>query len=892
MIHVMNVEDFLRDRGLKYHRSNGEVRVNCPRCGDTKEHLYINAETWLFHCKKCDWRGNRTLLDQEIGGSKPASLPGRTSITDLVEASIHFLASNLPPRIVEGLERRGLTRETISQQKIGWAINPDGLRRHLNELNFDREAVKSSGILRLAGGGWFLRNRIVIPYWSKGKLVWYRGRIDPDGGDGPKYISPARWKVRLYNEDVIETADDRIFICEGEPDTWALMAQGLPVVGIPGAGTFKEEWVPLFARFRLIYVCLDPDQAGRSGAARIARLLGDRVRLVELPSGVDVNDFFYAEGHTKDDFSALVRSAQSPAAEERNLLQPVHEELRDAPGPPALRVPKGWRLLRDGLFQIEIGRNGAPVETLIAPAPFFISGRSSNIDTREERLELTYLRDGSWRSMRLDRSSAMDHRRIATMAAYGLPITSLNGRDVVQFLQAFEAANSDHIPHQHTIAGFGWKEDGGRRFYVLGRQAIGAAALEIVHEAESLGEERLARSVRSSGQLDEWLNAMRLLVSYPRVLFGLYASFVPPLMELLDLPNFIVDFAGASSQGKTTAISIAASVWGLPTREQGGLITGWDATKVSIERLAALFNHMPIFLDDSQTVNEQTLQQIVYMVANGVGRLRGAIKGMQATPFWRVVAFSTGERALVDVTEFEGAKARTISMFGSPFGTASATRTIHRLQTAARFHYGHAGPIFVTEIVRLAASPEDRQTLKSSYEFVQRMLSERGKTNIADRMAQYFAAVFVAAQLAERLFNFGGDPLTVVTEAFAEACNDQGETDTARRALDFLASWTSSNQSFFDVNDERASAERSEAYGVIRKGDYVAVFPHKLKEVLSRHNFPYQTVLKTWMARGWIQGAKGHLTVPVRFRSELERMVKITWKALYDVPQTEEEPSQ
>ncbi len=879
VLQELSVEEYLKQQGIPFRRSGNEVHLNCPQCEDTKSHLYINVESWLFQCKRCHWSGNRLTWIKERGDLEPRALP-KYDQQNLLQLALNFLNRQLPPSLESYLNSRGLSSEQIKKQKFGYGTNLDGLRKALKEASFDPEAVQRSGILQRMKNRWFLQNRIVIPYWKDGQVVWFRGRLDPNRqDDGPKYLSPRNFTIQLYNQDALAPGDgDELFLCEGEPDTWALTTMGFPAVGIPGAGSFKEDWLPLFSRFSKIYLCLDPDQAGQRGAERLSRLLGSRALTVSLP-GCDLNDYFFKESHTREQFIKLLPQAQPLAPHQgldsSELVLPGSDTAR-------LLVPDGWSLTRQGIYQHTVTRSGEIAQVQIAPAPLYIAERTINLDTHEERWNLGHIRDGVWKQHKVDRATALDHRKLVSQAIYGLPVNSLNARATVQFLQAFETINQIQIPRIHSISGFGWKKHNSKQFFVLGQEAIGAADISIVHEAENIGEERMARAVHVQGDLDEWLRAMRLLPAYPRVLLGLYASFVPPLLQLLDLPNFIVDYAGASSQGKTTALTIAASVWGMPTRERGGLVVGWDATKVSIERIASLFNHLPIFLDDSQTVAEQTLQQIVYMIANGVGRLRGATKGMQSTPTWRVVAFSSGERALTDVTEYEGAKARTINIFGSPFGMTNVKAIIHRLQAASRNHYGHAGRAFLEELLPLSECKESLKQLRASYEFMQTMLSEHGKTNIADRLAQYFAAIYIAGKMAERLFAFGGDPQSIVMDAFLEANGEIKESDTSQRALEITASWIGSSSNFFDHNGVLATAERSEAFGVVRTGEYVAVFPHKLKELLERSKFSYPTVLKAWRLREWLHiGSGNHGTCSVWFRGRSERMVKLFWNSLY-----------
>ncbi len=558
--------------------------------------------------------------------------------------------------------------------------------------------------------------------------------------------------------------------------------------------------------------------------------------------------------------------------------QSIKANLPDAPAPDEFQIPTSWILNQAGLAKYTYTRDGLK-EIIVAPAPFFVSSRSANIDTRNEKLEITYLRDKKWKTLYEERSILMDHRKIVQLSAKGFPVNSLNCKEIVNFIHSFEAINDEKLPKQTTISGFGWKKEKGIPFFVMPDKAYGTN-IPIVYEPEGIGEEYLTRALRPEGDIKEWRWAIRKLNEFPRIMFHLYAAFTPPLMELLDAPNFIIDNWGLTSIGKTTVIAIAASVWGLPIKEQGGLIVGWDATKVSVERLACLFNHLPIFLDDSQTAREKIIENILYMVANGTGRLRGAVKGTQKTSYWRTIAFSTGERRLSEVTEFEGAKARIISLYGSPFGETKQSELIHKVKPIINSNFGHAGPQFIEKIISRGYN-QSSELLKKEYRYNVSELSKFGKDNVSDRIAQYLGAVQIAGELAETMFDFGGKPKDIIKHIFLENIGELKETgDYPQRALESIVSWVQSNQNSFDKSDLQASVDRGEVFGIIRDGEYIGIFPHKLKEILHRYKFSYSTILKAFKERNWIQTSKNQHTYPIGFRGKIVRMIKIQWNAI------------
>jgi len=77
--------------------------------------------------------------------------------------------------------------------------------------------------------------------------------------------------------------------------------------------------------------------------------------------------------------------------------QSIKANLPDAPAPDEFQIPTSWILNQAGLAKYTYTRDGLK-EIIVAPAPFFVSSRSANIDTRNEKLEITYLRDKKWKN--------------------------------------------------------------------------------------------------------------------------------------------------------------------------------------------------------------------------------------------------------------------------------------------------------------------------------------------------------------------------------------------------------------------------------------------------------------------------------------------------------------
>src|SRR4030095_16368467 len=81
-----------------------------------------------------------------------------------------------------------------------------------------------------------------------------------------------RWKSGskpfLYGLDRLQAGTDagHVVLVEGESDAHTLWFHGIPALGLPGAGTWREERdAPALDGFPLLYVVREPDAGGDAG---------------------------------------------------------------------------------------------------------------------------------------------------------------------------------------------------------------------------------------------------------------------------------------------------------------------------------------------------------------------------------------------------------------------------------------------------------------------------------------------------------------------------------------------------------------------------------------------------------------------------------------------------
>ena len=265
--------------------------------------------------------------------------------------------------------------------------------------------------------------------------------------------------------------------------------------------------------------------------------------------------------------------------------------------------------------------------------------------------------------MTADRKTLSEQRSITQISESGFPVNSVNAKQIIRYLEDFEAVNIACLKKISITHGFGHKYDSkGNCIYYLPDKTYNSDEL-VSFYGRGPGDNEFFKALQPKGSLGDWVWIIRnYCVEYNRVMFQIYTSFAAPLLRPFGCSqSFATHSQAISSSGKTAANETTASVFGNPAK----LMLQWNhITQVAAEQLAGLCNGIPIFLEDSQNADEKKIATMIYLIANSVGKARGYKSGgLQRTLSWLTILFSTGEQKLFDVTRKGGAEARTISFW-------------------------------------------------------------------------------------------------------------------------------------------------------------------------------------------------------------------------------------
>ena len=520
-------------------------------------------------------------------------------------------------------------------------------------------------------------------------------------------------------------------------------------------------------------------------------------------------------------------------------------------------VPAGWSVAASGVYRT--GADGGQIRAI--RAPIVITARAIDVDSDTAQLEVAWLgHDGRWVRRWVDRTVIADGRRIVALAGDDAPVDSGCARDVVAWLGDWEAMHRATLPTMRTTSRTGWLGSG----FVLGDVPIGLPGDVRVQPSTMLAD--LAPNLRPRGTWTGWAAVWPLICRHPAAVLAVYASVAAAMIDHMpDAQGWWLSYAAPTSAGKTTALMLAASVWGSPGE---GLVAGWDASIVGLERRMATLRGLPCLLDDtSRARHPRDVAAAMYLLPSGVGRIRGAIDGLRRTERWRTVGISTSEAPLSSYAEAGGAAARVLDLWGSPW-VGDAARDVADVRATITAEHGHLGPRVVEwlcgNIGWVATAYAERLV---AYQ-------QAATSPVQGRAAAYVAHLDLAATVCEAVGLTRCDE--AIDRAWGETLRTAKAADHAAAAMTRLITWLVAHGE--EMYGHPAARSRGEWVGVW--GDSPAVRPDLLPGILGVEPARAAAIHREWAARGWLVVEADKNTVKVTMgeaRVRLLRLARDTW---------------
>ncbi|WP_308620626.1 DUF927 domain-containing protein [uncultured Desulfovibrio sp.] len=542
------------------------------------------------------------------------------------------------------------------------------------------------------------------------------------------------------------TRDGPLLIAEGYATATSLhLATGYAVLIAFNAGNLQAVARTARARYpdREILLCADNDcetvkldgtpwNPGKEAACRAAQAVGGKLAVCPAHDG------------KATDFNDLHRLRSLEAV--RAVVEAARKQDTDCPMPEGFfLVPEGKRA---GLYKLEAKPDGEMNEVRIGP-PLAVKGMTRDSEGNEWGLMLEWADpDGKKHTWPMPiellfRQGADWYSALASGGWFGNPVAR---KKLVDFLSAVRP-----VRRIRCVPRTGWD----KAAYILPDAVYGNTSGEsVVLQSAHHGD-----LYHTSGTLNDWKEIAALSIGNSRLSFALCAAFAGPLLRLAGLEGGGFSFEGGSSSGKTTALQIAASVWGGPEH-----VRSWRATDNGLENIAVLHNDNVLILDEVGQVNGKVLAECAYMLANGQGKGRSSREGhLRKSHSWRLLFLSSGELGLADKLAENGLKSRggqEVRFVGLPVDTSMLTElhgfphagaVVSRLKELTAIHYGHAGRAFLHKLTEPDTMTTVLSELQPALANTVNRLVPAGSDGQVRRVAQRFALCGLAGGLAVQM---------------------------------------------------------------------------------------------------------------------------------------------
>jgi putative DNA primase/helicase len=293
------------------------------------------------------------------------------------------------------------------------------------------------------------------------------------------------------------------------------------------------------------------------------------------------------------------------------------------------------------------------------------------------------------------------------------------------------------------------------RAFVLPRETIGDGAERIVFQSDNAVE----NTFRSKGSADDWRDRVGALCEgNSRLVFAVACAFAGPLLRPAGMESGGFHYRGDSSSGKTTALKLAASVYG-----GASYLQRWRATDNALEAIAAQHSDCLLILDELAQIEPKVAGECAYMLANEQGKARATRTGTpRARQSWRLLFLSAGELGLADHMEEGMRRTRTgqevrmadipadagmglgafEELHGHAGGAAFAKHVTHQAQAV----YGATGRAWLEWLT--ANADTLKRSIRTASDALAAQLIPKDSSGQVERVGARFALVGAAGELA------------------------------------------------------------------------------------------------------------------------------------------------
>ena len=524
---------------------------------------------------------------------------------------------------------------------------------------------------------------------------------------------------------------------------------------------------------------------------------------------------------------------QEDVFETMNSLKKLQEINKDKPTIPEPYLIKGKWLYLEKEKKNTKGEVIDIVHIYLTSTPPYITERYKNVETGEFYYELEF--EDAKRKYKLPvlARDITQGKYLVELASKGLEVTQNEAGNLVQYLSFYRRFNK--IPDYDVATRLGninghfispYEEDQKDNQYKIFNADKGYQALIDAFETK--------------GSVEDYINGVfKPIKDNPMVMMMFYSSLASVLLKDFDVDPFVSEISGRTSSGKTFTLKICASIWG-----NRKLVTEWNATNVSVERMASFLNSFPLIKDDTRKAdNPFRIPNIVYQFSGGQSKGRGnSDRSIDYLEPWNNIMLSSGEVSIPDIApDKAGVAGRVITLQDDPFPNTEKTE-FGDIAKAMENNHGLLGKLFIKQY------SVDKDKYKASFDSAVKYFMKQANGNeVMDRIARSFALLQITGEILNDIEGFEHDPYINVNKAHTSMMKNNKNIDKPKQLLEELLEKLNANRGRIAYNKYyHDNAELMAIY----KNEFLLVMTPTIKEMLGAE---FNSTVKQWDERGYLE---------------------------------------
>ena len=534
-----------------------------------------------------------------------------------------------------------------------------------------------------------------------------------------------------------------------------------------------------------------------------------------------------------------------------NEVKNLQEINKDTPTIPDPYHIKGKWLYREKEKKNNKGEVIEVVDIYVTSTPPLVTERYKDVESGEFYYELEFEDRKRKYQLPVTARDITQKNYLVELASKGLEITQNETSDLINYLSKFRRYNN--IPDYDVATRLGdvngyfispYKEDIKNNKYKLFNADKGRQALIEAFEVK--------------GNINDYIDGVfKKIKDMPMVMMMVYGALGSILLKDFNVDPFVVEISGRTSSGKTFTLKICSSIWG--TRK---LITEWNATDVSVERMASFFNSFPLMKDDTRKAqNLYKIPTIVYQFSGGQSKGRGnSSRSIDYLEPWHNIMLSTGEVSIPDISEKGGVAGRVITLQDEPFPNMDKLE-FGNIADAINENHGLLGKLFIKQY------EENKTKYKESFKSATKYFYQKSNDNeVMERISRGFALLQVTGEILNDIEGFEHDPYIITNQAFNSMLKNNKNIDKPVQLLEELLEKINANRGRIAYNKHHFH-DNSELMAIYRD-DFILVMAPMIKELLGAE---FNATVKQWYERGYLETNKKGYQKNITFYGESQR---------------------